>query len=314
MKIAVNTSALTKGDLDFSELEKLGEIKYFGELGRDELYALAADCEAIIVNKVEIDGEFLTRCPRIKYVGTFATGYNVVDIEECRKHGVTVCNVPDYSTRAVSQHVFALLLNFYGCVDKYTRSVAGGDWIKSKTFCYFPFETHELYGKTFGIYGYGNIGRATAKIADAFGARVLICTRTPPQNCPYEVVSFDELLRESDILSLHCPLTKQTAKLINKRTLSLMKKSAVLVNTARGGLVDEPALADALNSGRLAGACLDTVAVEPMRADNPLRTAKNCYITPHIAWVAAETRQRLLGIAVDNLKAYINGKPQNVVS
>ena len=314
MKIAVNTSALTKGDLDFSELEKLGEIKYFEELGREELYALAAGCEAIIVNKVEIDKEFLTRCPRIKYVGTFATGYNVVDIEECRKRGVTVCNVPGYSTRAVSQHVFALLLNFYGCVDKYTRSVAGGDWIRSRTFCYFPFETHELLGKTFGIYGYGNIGRATAKIADAFGARVKICTRTPPENCPYEVVSFDELLRESDILSLHCPLTEQTAKLINKRTLALMKKSAVLVNTARGGLVDEPALADALNCGRLAGACLDTVAVEPMRADNPLRTAKNCYITPHIAWVAAETRQRLLGIAVGNLKAYINGKPQNVVS
>lgn len=314
MKIAVNTSALTKGDLNFSGLEKLGEIKYFGELPREELYKLAADCGAIIVNKVEIDEEFLNRCPQIKYVGTFATGYNVVDINACRARGVTVCNVPDYSTHAVSQHVFALLLNFYGSVSEYTRSVADGDWIKSKTFTYFPFDTHELYGKTFGIFGYGNIGKATAKIAGAFGAKVLVSTRTRPGDCPYELVSFDELLKRSDILSLHCPLTAATAKIINENSLAEMKSCAVLVNTARGGLVDERALADALNGGKIAGACLDTVAVEPMLADNPLRTAKNCIITPHIAWVATETRTRLLGIAVENLRAFLSGKPQNVVS
>lgn len=314
MKIAVNTSALTKGDLNFSELEKLGEIKYFGELPREELYKLASDCGAIIVNKVEIDEEFLNRCPQIKYVGTFATGYNVVDIKACRARGVTVCNVPDYSTHAVSQHVFALLLSFYGSVSEYTRSVADGDWIKSKTFTYFPFDTHELYGKTFGIFGYGNIGKAAAKIAEAFGAKVIVSTRTRPGDCPYELVSFDELLKRSDILSLHCPLTEATAKIINENSLDKMKSCAVLVNTARGGLVDENALANALNGGKIAGACLDTVAVEPMLADNPLRTAKNCIITPHIAWVATETRTRLLGIAVENLRAFLSGKPQNVVS
>lgn len=313
MRIAINTSALTDGELDFSEMEKLGDVVYFGEVSREELYSLASDCEAIIVNKVEINGEFFDRCPKIRYVGTFATGYNVVDVEECKRRGVTLCNVPDYSTHAVAQHVFALLLNFYGSIAKYTASVGRGDWIKSRTFTYFPYPTHEIYGKTFGIFGYGNIGRAVAKIAEAFGAKVVISTRTPPRDCPYECVTFEELLRRSDILSLHCPLNEQTARIIDGRALSLMKSSAVLVNTARGGLVDEKELASALDSGRIAGACLDTVAVEPMLESNPLRTAKNCLITPHIAWVALETRERLLSIATANLKAYLQGTPQNVI-
>ncbi len=316
MKIAINTSALSyrDGDIDYSGFEKLGEVVYFGEVDRDELFRIVSDCDALVVNKVEVDEKLLLACPKLKYVGTFATGYNVVDIAACRKHGVTVCNVPDYSTHPVSQHVFALLLNFLGAIDKYTASVAAGDWIKSKTFTYFPYHTYELYGKTFGIYGYGNIGKAVAKIAEAFGAKVIICTRTPPANCPYPLVSADELFKYSDIISLHCPLTEATAKLINERTISLMKESAVLINTARGGLVDEAALAKALNSGRIAGACMDTVAEEPMRADNPLRGARNCYITPHVAWTAKETRNRLVGIAAENVRAFKEGKPQNVVS
>lgn len=313
MKIAVNTSALTRSDLDFSELEKLGEVKFFGEIPREELYRIASDCDAIIVNKVIVDRALLDVCPKIRYVGVFATGYNVVDTQICRERGITVCNVPDYSTYAVAQHVFTLLLAFYGSVERYTRSVAEGDWVKSETFCYFPWETHELYGKVFGIYGYGNIGRRVARIADALGAKVIVCTRSEPKDCPYERVSWEYMLKNSDVLSLHCPLTPETAKIIDGRTLSLMKRSAILINTARGGLVDEQALANSLNSGKIAGACLDTVAEEPMRADNPLRTAKNCFITPHIAWVAHETRTRLLGIATDNLRAYISGKPQNVV-
>ena len=300
--------------MDFSEFEGLGDVKFVGELPRKELFALCADREALIVNKVEVDEALLAACPELKYVGTFATGYNVVNIEACRRRGITVCNAPDYSTHSVSQHVFALLLNFYGQISKYASSVAAGDWIRSETFCYFPYPTYELYGKTFGVFGYGNIGKSVAKIAEAFGANVVISTRTPPKDCPYKVVDFEELLKVSDILSLHCPLTEKTANLIDAKALSLMKESAVLINTARGGLVDEAALADALNAGKIAGACLDTVAVEPMRADNPLYGAKNCVITPHVGWVPRETRKRLLGIVAGNLKAYIEGKPINVVS
>ncbi len=314
MKIAVNTSGMTNGDLDFSELEKLGEIKFFGEISREELFALASDCDALIVNKVEVDEALLSHCPKLGYVGTFATGYNVVDIHACQKRGITVCNVPDYSTNAVAQHTFALLLCLLGSIDKYVASVKAGDWVKSKTFTYFPYPTCELHGKTFGVYGYGNIGKRVADIAAAFGANVIVCTRSVPQNCPYKVVSFEEIFRQSDVLSLHCPLTEVTADMINRNTIALMKPTAVIINSARGGLVNEKDLADALNSGRLAGAAMDTVAAEPMRADNPLLNAKNCLITPHIAWVAHETRERLLAIATQNLRAYIAGKPQNVVS
>lgn len=314
MKIAVNISALADDDMDLSAFENLGEVVKFGELSREQLFALCADAEALVVNKVEVDEQLLERCPKIKYVGTFATGYNVVDINACRKHGVTVCNVPDYSTHAVCQHTFALLLSMLGRINDYSLSVKAGDWIKSKTFCYFPYPTTELYGKRFGVFGYGNIGRNVASVAAAFGAEVVVSTRTPPKDCPFEIISFEEMLRTCDIVSLHCPLNEKTAGMIDARALSLMKKTAVLVNTARGGLVDEAALADALNHGKIAGACLDTVATEPMRADNPLFNAANCIITPHIAWVARETRERLIKIAAGNLRAYIDGNPRNVVS
>lgn len=315
MKIAVNVSAISyNNDLDFKEFESLGDVKFFGELTREELFELCRDREALIVNKVEVDEALLSACPDLKYVGTFATGYNVVDLEACKRHGVTVCNAPDYSTHSVSQHVFALLLALLGRIPEYVSSVSAGDWIKSKTFCYFPYPTFEFYGKKFGVYGYGNIGKNVARIAEAFGAEVVVCTRTPPKNCPYKQVTFEEMLSTCDIVSLHCPLNEKTANLIDGNALKLMKKSAILVNTARGGLVDEEALASALNNGQIAGACLDTVAQEPMRADNPLYGAKNCLITPHVGWVPQETRQRLLGIVAGNLKAYIEGKPINVVS
>lgn len=313
MKIAINTSGLGES-IDLSEFENFGESVYFEEIAREELFRIAADCDGIIINKVVVDEALLDACPKLKYVGVFATGYNVVDIAACKRRGITVTNVPDYSTNAVAQLAFALLLNFLGAIDKYTASVAAGDWVKSKCFTYTPYPTYELHGKTFGIFGYGNIGKAVAKIADAFGANVIFCTRTKPQNCPYPLVSQEELFKRSDIISLHCPLTDVTANLINKRTLSLMKKTAVLINTARGGLVDEKALAEALNSGRIAGACADTVTVEPMKADNPLLHAKNCYITPHIAWTATEAKERLVKIAAENLKAFLDGNPKNVVS
>lgn len=314
MKIAINTSAIESEGLDLGVFETLGECKFFGEIPRSELFELCSDADALIVNKVEVDEALLEACPKIKYVGTFATGYNVVDIEACRRRGITVCNAPDYSTHAVSQHTFALLLALYGQICNYDKSVRDGDWIKSNTFCYFPYPTSELYGKRFGVYGYGNIGKAVAKIAEAFGAEVVISTRTPPKDCPYKQVTFEEMLKTCDVVSLHCPLTEKTAKMIDAEALKLMKKSAVLINTARGGLVDERALADALNDGTIGGAGLDTVAAEPMRADNPLYGAKNCIITPHIAWTALETRTRLVGIVAGNLKAFIDGAPRNVVS
>ena len=313
MKIALNTSGLGE-NADLSEFEKLGEIICFEEVEREELFRIVSDCDALLVNKVIVDEDLIAACPKLKYVGVFATGYNVVDTVACKRRGITVCNVPGYSTNPVSQHVFALLLNVLGAIDKYTASVAAGDWIKSKSFTYFPYPTYELYGKTFGVYGYGNIGKTVAKIADAFGAKVIICTRTPPQNCPYPLVSREEIFKNSDILSLHCPMMEATANLVNEQTLSLMKKNAVLINTARGGLVDEAALANALNSGLIAAACVDTISVEPMKPDNPLLKAKNCYITPHIAWTAKETRERLIKIAADNLRAFKEGKPQNVVN
>ena len=314
MKIAINISALDYGDVCFSDFEKLGEVKYFGEVSKDELYSLAADCDALIINKIAVDEQLLAACPNIKYIGLFSTGYNLIDIEACKKHGVTVCNAPDYSTNSVCQHTFALLLNFYGAINKYTSSVAGGDWIKSETFSYYLAPMHELYGKTFGVFGYGNIGKAVAKIAAAFGAEVIVCSRTKPVDCPYKTVDFETLLKTSDILSLHCPLNQATAKIINAEALSKMKQNCVLINTARGGLIDEAALANALNSGKIAGACLDTVSEEPMKKDNPLVNAKNCLITPHIAWMPKETRQRLIGTVAANLSAFIDGNPRNVIT
>ena len=314
MKIAIDYSSVTNGDLGFEEFEKLGECKYFGVIPRDELFALAADCDAIIVNKVPVDGALLDACPKIKYVGVFATGYNVIDIEACRKRGVTVCNVPNYSTNSVAQHVFALILSLYGKIPEYAASVAAGDWIKSKNFTYFSWGTFEVYGKTLGILGYGNIGKAVAKIASAFGMKVVISTRTKPQNCPYKVVSLEDMLRVSDIVTLHCPQTPATLKIINKDTISLMKDGAILINTARGGVIDEYAVREALDCGKLAGAGVDVLSAEPMSADNPLYGAKNCIITPHIAWVPQEARIRLLQVSAENLRKFIEGNPQNVVS
>lgn len=314
MNILIHTAGITNGDVDFSPFLSLGNVEFLGEVPREQFLSKLSDKNAVVVNKAIVDREFLESAPKLKYVGVFATGYNYIDLAECTKRGITVCNVPDYSTHSVSQHTFAMLLSFYGKIGKYVQSVKDGDWVKSKSFCYFPWPTRELYSKTLGIYGYGSIGKAVAKIAEAFRMNVIIYTRTPPLNCPYKVVTKEEIFKESDVLSLHCPLTKQTEGIVNAETLALMKKDAVLINTARGGLVDEQALADALNGGRLAGACLDTVAVEPMLADNPLLTAKNCLITPHIAWVAEETRERLIRLAYENLKKFIEGTPINKVN
>ncbi|MCD8294259.1 MAG: D-2-hydroxyacid dehydrogenase [Clostridia bacterium] len=314
MKVALDISAVTCGDIDFTPFEEIGEVVLFNEPTKAELYSLAADIDAIIVNKVPVDRDLLEHAQKLRYVGLFATGYNNIDLQACRERGIVVSNVPAYSTNAVTQHVFALLLCLLGKIPEYAASVQNGDWIRSKAFCYFPWPTYEISGKTFGIIGYGSIGRSVAKVADAFGARVIVNTRTKPADCQYDLVSKEEIFRTADIVSLHCPLTEQTAKLVNAETLAMMKPTAYLINAARGGLVDEPALAKALNEGHIAGAGVDTISEEPMNPANPLLGAKDCIITPHIAWVPHETRERLVQTALANLKAFLAGKPQNVVS
>lgn len=312
--VSVDLCTVSAGDINFSSLEKLGDITYYDVLTPGALARAVSDAQALLVNKAQVDRDIISAAPALRYIGTYATGYNNIDLDACSARGITVCNVPGYSTDAVSQHVFALLLMFCGAVDKYAASVAKGDWKRSKTFSYMPWQTCELKGKTFGVYGYGNIGRSVAHIADAFGMKVIVCTRTFPVGCPYEVVDGDEIFARSDILSLHCPLTVHTAGLVNERAISLMKRSAILINTARGGLIDEQALADALNADRIAGACLDVLAAEPMRKDCPLFRAKHTVITPHIAWIPRETRQRLVESVANNLKMFIEGNPVNVVS
>ncbi len=312
--VSADMCTLTAGDIDFSPLEKLGKVTYYDFLSRGGLVRAASEADALLVNKAQVDGELIKNCLSLKYIGVYATGYNNIDLAACAERGITVCNVPGYSTHAVAQHVFGMLLMFCGAVDKYSASVANGEWKRAKTFSYMPWQTREVYGSTFGVYGYGNIGRAVAKAAEALGMKVIVCTRTPPTDCPYELVQSDEIFARSDILSLHCPLTVHTAALVNERTLSLMKRDAILINTARGGLVDERALAAALNSNRIAGACLDVLADEPMKKDCPLFKAKHTVITPHVAWTPRETRQRLVEAVAQNLAMFIAGTPQNVVN
>lgn len=312
--VSVDTHTVSYGDIDFSPIEALGDVTFYGILTPEELAEAAGDADVLLVNKADVTRELVEKCPRLKYVGTYSTGFNNVDTAALKERGIVACNVPGYSTHAVCQHVFALMLMFAGKTDVYAASVANGDWVKSKSFCYFPWAMSEIYGKTMGIYGYGSIGRAVARAAEGFGMNVIVHTRSVPKDCPYELVSSDEIFARSDFLSFHCPLNEKTAKIINTHTLSLMKPTAVIINTARGALADEVALREALDSGRIAGACLDVIADEPMREDCPLIGAKNCIITPHIAWGPRETRTRLVGIVADNLRAFLNGNPQNVIT
>ncbi|MCD7729611.1 MAG: D-2-hydroxyacid dehydrogenase [Clostridia bacterium] len=310
---AVDVCTVSYGDIDLSEIAALGNARFYDVLTPEELKMAAADADVLLVNKADVTADLVAACPNLKYVGTFSTGYNNLDIPALKERGIVCCNVPGYSTHAVCQQVFALLFMFEGATDKYVRSVAQGDWIKSHTFCYMPWAMREVYGKTFGVYGYGSIDRAVAKAAEAFGMRVIVHSRTKPDGCPYEYVDSDRIFSESDYLSFHCPLNSRTAGIVNARTLSLMKPEAVIINTARGGLIDENELAKALNSGKLRGALLDVLTKEPMRADNPLMGAANCYMTPHISWGAKETRERLVHIVAQNLRCYLNGKPQNLI-
>jgi len=305
--------AVNPGDLPWDFLKKYADITVYERSPQEKVAERIADSDAILLNKIQITEEILSACPNLKYIGVLATGYNVIDLEAARKHNITVTNIPAYSTESVAQHVFSFILYFTNQVAQHSSSVMKGDWIKCPDFCYWNGSLMELAGKTLGIFGYGHIGSQVAKIAKAFGMKLICSTRTQKADMP-QSVSFEELLRCSDFLTLHAPLTEKTANIINKDSLALMKPTAYLINTARGGFVVEKELADALNQGRIAGYAADVLLQEPMSADNPLLGAKNCIITPHIAWAPYETRKRLQGIAEENLKAWLDGKAINVVS
>ena len=305
--------AVNPGDLPWTFLDGIVDYKVYERTSSEEVIDRIGNSDAVFLNKIQITKEIFDACPNLKYIGVLATGYNVIDLEAARAHGVTVTNIPAYSTESVAQHVFSFILYFTNQVAQHSASVMAGDWVKCPDFCYWNGSLSELNGKTLGIFGYGNIGKKVAEIAKAFGMKIICCTRTPKEGMP-EDVSFEELLKRSDFLTLHAPLTEQTKNIINKETLSLMKKSAFLINTARGGFVVEQDLADFLNNDGIAGYAADVLLQEPMNSDCPLLKAKNCVITPHIAWAPWETRKRLQGIAEENLKAWINGNPINVVS
>ncbi|MFB9274635.1 D-2-hydroxyacid dehydrogenase [Cohnella cellulosilytica] len=318
MKIVVlDGHALNPGDLSWSGLERLGEVTVYDRTPPERVAERAADADAVLTNKTRLPADALRQLPKLKYIGVLATGYDVIDIAAARERGIVVANVPGYGTQSVAQLVFALLLELCQHAGLHDRSVKDGDWSRSADWCYWNKPLVELHGKTIGIVGYGSIGEQVGRIAHAFGLKVAAYRRSPGGEPPFDRFSWvglDELWETSDVVSLHCPLTSETAGLVNRSSLARMKKSAFLINTARGGLVDERALADCLNAGGIAGAAVDVLSSEPPASDNPLLTAANCIVTPHLAWATHEARTRLLQTVTDNLAAFLDGKPANVVS
>lgn len=318
MKIAIlEAKTVSKGDVSFEELYSLGEVTEYPLTPIDRIVENVGDAEAVLCNKTPFTEDVLRACPNLKYIGLCATGYNNIDLKTCRELGITVCNVPAYSTGAVAQQVFSFILGFFSRTSQYGEFVRGGGWIKSETFSDFVFPTRELEGKTLGIIGYGSIGRRVAGIARAFGMNVIVNTRTAKQDSSVRFVGIKELFSSSDVITAHCPLTDETRGLIGRENLSYCKSSCIVINTSRGDVVDEQALADALREGRIAGAALDVLCSEPMSADcplNELQNAENCIITPHVAWAALETRERLVKTVAENLRAYIGGNPVNTVT
>ena len=316
LKIAVlDRCTVTNGDISFSPMEAVGEVTYYDVLPPDQIAGAIGERDAVVVNKARITADIMDACPNLKFIGLFATGYNNIDTVAAASRGIVVCNVPGYSTRSVAQHTFALMLHFASRVDEYAASVARGDWANASVFSYLSYPSHELCGRTLAIYGYGNIGREVAAIGRAFGMQILATPHTPrPAEEGVEFVSKEELFARADYLSLHCPLTDETRHLVNASTLALMKPTAYIINTARGGVIEEEALCDALNSGRLAGAGIDVLDTEPMRPAHPYLTAKNCYITSHVAWGTLDARSRLIGMVAENLKAFEDGRPINKVN
>lgn len=315
MKIVL-TDAQTVLDplVNADSLKQFGEVVVYGLLKYDEVAEKIADADMVVCNKTLLDEHTLRLAKNLKYIGLFATGYNNIDIDYCTKHGITVCNAGSYSTNAVAQHTFALILEHYNNTRNYNKYVHDGLWKRSKTFSPFVYPLNELAGKTLGIVGFGSIGRAVAKIADAFEMNVIAFNRSKKQAENVKFVSFEELLLQSDIVSVHCPLNAQSKNMFDKASFAKMKKGALFVNTARGGVMVEQDLFNALESGHLGGAAIDTLKVEPMEEDCILMSAKNCIMTPHIAWAPVETRIRLMNIVADNIRNFIDKTPTNKVN
>lgn len=307
---------LNPGDLAWSGFEELGEVIYYDRTPVEEVVERIGDAEIVITNKTGITSETLSACPAVRYIGVLATGYNVVDVDAAAEKGIPVCNIPTYGTDAVAQFVFAQLLNICNRVQEHSVSVQNGDWAECPDFSYWKYPLTELAGKTMGIIGYGRIGRRTGVIAQAFGMNVIASDENQDESLESHSMSYlslDELIKQSDVISLHCPLFDTTRGMINKRSISKMKDGVILINTSRGPLVVEEDLAEALNSGKIRAAGLDVMNEEPTGRDNILLKAKNCFITPHIAWAPLESRRRLMDIAVENLVSFLRGKVVNNV-
>jgi len=314
--VVLDGYTLNPGDLSWAELQALGPCEIYERTPISETLQRAQDVEILLTNKTVLNEEIIAQLPTLKYIGVLATGYNVVDVEAASRRGITVANVPEYGTASVSQMVFAHLFHFSNRVGDHSASVRAGAWSRSKDFCFWETPLVELHGKTMGIVGLGRIGFAVATAAKAFGMEVIAFNPSTPRRVPEGVTLTDlqSVFQKSDVVSLHCPLTKTNARFVNADLLAQMKASAFLINTSRGPLIDEEALAKALNEGQLAGAGLDVLTKEPPDPSCPLLTAKNCYITPHIAWATRDARARLMKTAVDNLKAFLKGDTINVVN
>ena len=314
--VVVDGYTLNPGDLSWDDLRALGECEVYERSTDEELLSRSASAEILLTNKMEVRSRHMERLPGLRYIGVTATGYNIVDVAGARERGIVVTNVPAYGTASVAQMTCALLLELCHRTGHHAQTVSDGRWAKSPDFCYWDYPLVELDGLTMGIIGLGRIGRAVAGLAQAFGMKVVATGRSKPKDLPANIAWLDleTLLRGSDVVSLHCPLTAETKHMMNAERLKLMKPTAFLLNTSRGPLIDEPALAEALQAGQIAGAGLDVLSVEPPAGDNPLYKAPNCFITPHISWATRAARSRLMRVAVENVRAFVAGKPQNLVS
>lgn len=312
--VVLDGYTLTHGDLTWEALKSLGHCTVFDRSCAEEVLSRASDADMVLTNKVVLSRETINHLPRLQYIGVTATGTNVVDLTAAQERGIVVSNVPSYGTHSVAQLAFAHLLNLAQRVGGHAIAVRKGRWTEAPDWCFWDTPLIELCGLTIGIVGFGEIGREVAKLSDAFGMKVMAATRSPGQHPNYvRMVELDELFRSSDVISLHCPLTPETKQLVNTRRLKEMKRSAFLINTSRGQLIDEPALAEALAKGEIAGAGVDVLSEEPPPADHPLLSAPNCFITPHFAWATLSARSRLMQVVVENVAAYLAGEPQNVV-
>ncbi len=315
MKISLlEKSCLTVGDIDLSGISDIADTDFYDNLTQDEIIEKCVDSEIIICNKTPMGEKLFAHLPKLRLICVSATGYNNIDTESAKRHGIAVCNVPGYSTESVVQCVFALMLNLASSSYKYISSVENGDWKRSENFTYFPYSITELDKKTLGIFGYGTIGKRVAEIGDAFGMKVIVTSKHKKDDCPHQQLPLEEMLKRSDFVSLNCCLTEETRHIINSETIKLMKNTAYIINTSRGGVVDEYAVAQAVKNGDLAGFGTDVLDSEPMRDDCPLFGVPNIIITPHIAWASVDSRKRLVAQIIKNIEGFIDGNIVNQVN